>query len=380
MPTKYPRQIKAIKRKTKTISVEAHFSPAASTESDPPLGFYDSNFSRFKITGIDTQQNAYPYANIPVSDVADIFANTEYAVEAHMDHVHKGAQQQSGSSEENGAAYSVRIPASGYAYMTGKSPAQVLLEYGDRALNDLRALYPSVAGDAALAAAITEAGKAYKAGALKPFMPHTPAYTVAIASGDLKGKTPAQVIAEDAARGASSLTRQREWLSRNLQKYPNNQAQIDAIDEALAIAACGGKPVTGGTAQTQTASAQITIYNAEARALIRKKRADGMCPVHNIDIKWLIGDDNPVLITITEFYAPVTERENGTISPQVSQRDPASVKTVQMRVTKAEWLDTVRAMKAVMNTFEIIYAQSSFAASDEADRISRQATGAKQLA
>ena len=58
------------------------------------------------------------------------------------------------------------------------------------------------------------------------------AYTVTIASGSLKGRTPADVLLNDGEEGKKLLNNQYTFLKNNLAKYPKNKTQMDAIVNA----------------------------------------------------------------------------------------------------------------------------------------------------
>lgn len=60
----------------------------------------------------------------------------------------------------------------------------------------------------------------------------SPAYTVRIRAGDMKGKTPADVLLEDPSK-KGELLRHKSWLTSFLSKYPQNQEVISAIDAAI---------------------------------------------------------------------------------------------------------------------------------------------------
>ena len=60
------------------------------------------------------------------------------------------------------------------------------------------------------------------------------AYTVKFFIGEFRGKTPAQVLTED-PESVDKLLKQKEQLSANVARYPKNQDQIDAIDEAISL-------------------------------------------------------------------------------------------------------------------------------------------------
>lgn len=62
----------------------------------------------------------------------------------------------------------------------------------------------------------------------------SPAYTVVLKSGFMKGKTVAEILSEDASK-KDELLRTRAWLSKteNLNKFPDNIKVIEAIDDGI---------------------------------------------------------------------------------------------------------------------------------------------------
>lgn len=60
----------------------------------------------------------------------------------------------------------------------------------------------------------------------------SPAYIVTLRSGDMKGRTPAEILKNDPTK-VQELNRTKAYLERNLSAYPKNQEVIDAIDDAL---------------------------------------------------------------------------------------------------------------------------------------------------
>lgn len=206
--------------------------------------------------------------------------------------------------------------------------------------------------------------------------PTSSAYTVRISAGTLKGKTPAEVLIDDPEGGMEALKKQYAWLKENAEKYPKNKVQMQAIKEASDLLKAGKL----SAASAKSANKPIVLYNAEARALIRKKREDGMCPVHNLDIVWNLGEDSPVCVTVTNFYAPVLERADGTISPQVKNMDRESMVRISMNCTSKEWLNTIRAIKASMSQFEMLNCKKCIEDSTNAEIKGRQAANAATTA
>lgn len=66
----------------------------------------------------------------------------------------------------------------------------------------------------------------------------SPAYTTVMRNGIFEGKTPAEILLED-ANNRQKLMKQREWLAKNLKQYPGNKKQIAAIDAAIELQEIG---------------------------------------------------------------------------------------------------------------------------------------------
>ena len=127
----------------------------------------------------------------------------------------------------------------------------------------------------------------------------SPAYTVVIASGRLKGKTPAQVMQEP--DGSKLLNDQYKWLQDNLAKYPKNKVQMDAISDAARLYKEGKleKP------ETNAVSGIFNILEAVPLPLIRNKKEDGTCPVREISIEADLSKNSPFQVTVSNYDAPV---------------------------------------------------------------------------
>ena len=65
-----------------------------------------------------------------------------------------------------------------------------------------------------------------------------PAYTVSIRAGEMKGKTPAEVLLADPMK-KGELIRHKEWLTSFLSTYPRNKEVIEAIDNAISLLSAG---------------------------------------------------------------------------------------------------------------------------------------------
>lgn len=194
------------------------------------------------------------------------------------------------------------------------------------------------------------------------------AYTVKFTSGSLKGKTPSDVLTEDPSGGMDILNRQYKFLKDNVARYPKNQLQIDAIMDAASLYKAGKLE------QTQAVHhPTVVLYDAEARALIRKPREDGKCPVYSIKITWDVGEKYPVTFETTNLYAPVLHREDGTISPILKDCDRTSIKKAVLVISEEEWMNVIRQIQTNMRQFENANAAEIFRDALKADRENREA-------
>lgn len=193
----------------------------------------------------------------------------------------------------------------------------------------------------------------------------SPAYTTALATGFLAGKTPAELLLENGKRNRSVLVNQKKWLEENLSKYPKNKAQIEAIEDALHLYD-EGKLKSPANTDGETVNRVDTVirntirtekevvYKAEMRPLLRKRRSDGKCPVYEISILWNGGSERPVEILIQNYYAPVIQKENGLLNVQAKEK----VEEVRNKIslTIDDWLWVAHALETNIRTFEDIHA------------------------
>ena len=192
-----------------------------------------------------------------------------------------------------------------------------------------------------------------------------------IMNGIHKGKTPIEVLCEDPESGSKALTTQKEWLKRNLEQYPGNLKQINAIESALKLYESGDFKIQSSDIQTMKGK-RIRIYSAEYRPLVRKAReSDGKCPVYHIDIRWNIGQEYPVTISIINYYAPVSVTKEGLFNVHASQ----AVDRIcgEICLTAAEWNNALRALRAAMFQFEVLHARDCINDAADAERRNRQA-------
>lgn len=170
------------------------------------------------------------------------------------------------------------------------------------------------------------------------------AYTVRISSGNLKGKTPAEILL---AGQIDPLLNQRKWLADNVAKYAANQQQIDAIDEAIRLNDTGKLEST-----TASTTFVFPIYEGESK-FKRTTNEKGHNLIYSCNILFDSSRNYPITIELSNCYAPVLTNTNGSKNIKMSESYSHDKLTVSMKLSKfAGMLDTViRAMSA----FELSY-------------------------
>lgn len=193
----------------------------------------------------------------------------------------------------------------------------------------------------------------------------SPAYKVRITSGIHKGKTPAEVLLED-ENNKISLKNQYIFLNNNLSKYPKNKEQMDAIVDATNLLAAGKLKK-----DNVVSLKMVDLYDSGPRPLdSRKPDEHGNSFVYSINIKWLIGENNPVQITIENYYAPVVKKEDKTVIVKVSQK-VNSTKNI-MNLSLNDWAHTLKMMQYHQDICVNWFAKSCYSEAIEIDKKNRQ--------
>ena len=171
------------------------------------------------------------------------------------------------------------------------------------------------------------------------------AYTVKIASGIYKGRTPADVLLKDGENGKNGLNNQYTWLKSNLSKYPNNKLQMDAIIEASRL-------LKNGELKEQLAQPEqpIIIYDSGFRPLVRKQRADGLSYVYEIHIICHPENRYPIIAEILNYYANVKKLPDGRLNVEGSSK--ADLQSVQMKMSTDDWSYILYMLQLNMRAFE----------------------------
>ena len=160
-----------------------------------------------------------------------------------------------------------------------------------------------------------------------------PAFSMKFFSGSLKGKTVAQVALEE---GEEVLKKQYDWLKENIEKYPKNKNLMDAINETVKALRDG--KLTNETAVATSSASYITVYDAmKGNPHKPLKEGSNLFFVHDFKIRYYLGDNYPVNVTIKNYYAPIHKEESGQQKIDYNGRDKSTEHEVTMKLTADEW-------------------------------------------
>lgn len=177
----------------------------------------------------------------------------------------------------------------------------------------------------------------------------SPAYTVPI-MGKFAKHTAASILSETPER-KGELLEQIEYLKENIKKYPANQKQIDAINEAVALLESGklnAKDVKGDT---------MTLIPPEVKYFRGKnsKNEKGFQHCYVLSMKYdSLAGNSPVTVNIETFFAPLIKAEDGKTVIKVSERDLSSVKKESFSLTLDELYDMCSFLTNIKRYHEII--------------------------
>lgn len=374
---KYPLQIVAKKTSSvnesvknySTFSVEAAFSPPDVAPSNPnaradsPLEGFDSKFSRFKVSIIHKVERngkpagvTYPDGSIRVDELAGIKARSDAALQNELLMQTNWGKNITNTLSSNSKKLDNITAAFG---KMGK-----FLMALPRMIKNGAVVQAQPQHQTQQASSIDVAGLKAKA------------TSVTFITGYLKDKNPLQVILEDPEKGKINLEKHRDFLNKNLAKYPKNQTQIDAINAALTLLASGSLKDSSGeeivSSNISNNLGSVELYTATPRALIRKKDTDtNLCPVYEVSIVWHYGNRYPIEITVINEMAPVNQKDGGQINPVLSQKQ--NVVKESFRMSIEDWYDVLDKMVDVQKNFKQMYFSALYKVALAANESNRKA-------
>ena len=197
-----------------------------------------------------------------------------------------------------------------------------------------------------------------------------PAYTVRITSGKLKGKTPAEVMLKNPEQ-REDLKNQYIWLKNNLEKYPKNKIQMDAIAEAINLydaQALSEEEMKS----TSLVGAEFVVYEDQIKIPhADKKDANGLTDIYSIKVTCCPDKNYPFSITIMNGMAPVTRSDKGTITANMQMAKNVVTNTFNASIDDFEAMMEEIYSRCV--AFENMWYPAMSRAAEDIDKANREA-------
>lgn len=173
----------------------------------------------------------------------------------------------------------------------------------------------------------------------------SPAYTQKLFSNTYKGMTPAEVLLKDPSQ-EGGLIKTRDWLQSNVTKYPANQSQIDAINDAVKLLKEGKLKAEDSMPKPPSV---IEIYKTDYK-FKTKKNEKGYHLIYGIEIFCDTSKNYPFVVNIMNCYAPVETSPTGQKSVKMNQAENTVRSSLSM--DKQEWFNFIEKLNRVRNMFE----------------------------
>lgn len=196
----------------------------------------------------------------------------------------------------------------------------------------------------------------------------SPAYVYRFKMGNLKGRTPAEILLND-ADGAAKLQQMFGYLQQNVNRFRANQQGMDAINDAFNLLNAGKL-----NADNLSSSSDIVLYDASMRSLRSKQRQDGMLLIYTFRIVWSVGAEKPVNVTIENYYAPVMQTPQGLLQINYAARDKSTELKIGMNLSEAEWFTVRESMQYTIDMFKNASMPVSYAEVKQHENAWRQNT------
>ncbi|WP_373262291.1 hypothetical protein [Hungatella hathewayi] len=337
MKTKYPYQIDSIVHKSKTVkktfSMEAHL--ASPEEENPlrepaaPLELHEG-YSVFKGTLIykDAENKKFVAFNISPKAVPYIHEKTHMLIAQNM--ITNSIVQKLKKIILSSAKSTVTL-INGFF----RNSMQSLFVFFNKAFPKITALKLSEE-ETDILTDPDESSMTSKA------------YTITIKSGKLKGKTPAEVLIENSLNMAL-LENQKKWLEDNIIKYPANQEQIDAINDAIQLYKLK-KLTTIETEETETIDTKTYTVYETAYKNVKPLDETGRYTIYQVSVKYMPENNLPFVIEAMNCFAPVDKSKGN----EIIMSKAVNKKQVSMALSEEEWCTMIDSMLEQKRLFEIM--------------------------
>lgn len=170
------------------------------------------------------------------------------------------------------------------------------------------------------------------------------AYTVQIKTGKLAGKTPAQAILEG---NIELLKNQKAFLEKNLDKYPANKEQIDAINAAMELNEKGSLESNKEVATAAPVAGPTVIYECAPKN-VKPLDAEGRYTVYQVTVTHNPAMNLPFTVSVMNCFAPVDKTKGN----EIVLSKAVNKKTQDIKLSEEEWFTMIDTMKATKILFE----------------------------
>lgn len=175
----------------------------------------------------------------------------------------------------------------------------------------------------------------------------SPAYLERFSMGVFKGKTPAEILIEN-ANNREALINQGEFLNKNVEKFPANKKMILAIKDALNLLKTGKLE----NKSIPVSSNVITLYNEPMKPLLSNTNEKGNALIYGIKIICDTSRNLPFSMEIMNCYAPVIKTNEGTLNPKMKEAE--DIKKISMNISEKDWFKTINRVRKTLDNFEMI--------------------------
>ena len=130
-------------------------------------------------------------------------------------------------------------------------------------------------------------------------------------------------------------------MESNLSKYPANQKQIDAINEAIELFN------TGKLGKATETLPVMEIYSCPPKN-VKPLDKEGRFTIYDVSITYDFSKGLPVTVTVNNCFAPV-KTDSGN---EIEMSKAVDKKMLSMSLSEAEWFQMIDSMKAQKIMFE----------------------------
>lgn len=358
---KYAGQVVDIPRSRKRISFTDLLKKVSEEDGEPYLNVFAAS-SIYLLSLFLYDENHSLTANLPIADIPSINRRTALAG-AEIFRAKSPFQALSVVAEDEPGKADTLVPAAftklKIGTFAGKTPGDLLLEATDaekikenllqqidflqKKLND----YPQ---NQLQIDAINDAINSYEIGILEDMKPCNPTATegktidirpafTKLKMGNFAGKTPGDIMleADDVEKVKNSLLQQVSFLQSKLKDYPQNQLQIEAINDAIQGYDDGRlalfKPAETAETEVETTGVAYEIYKTPTKH--QKKETNGKHECYSVYISCSPVKQYPYKIEIMNCNAPLMKIKNGLMPPDMSRAD--SIRKESIELKEEEW-------------------------------------------